>query len=79
MNHHAVLLNHSPRQTKAVLLPLVVVLGNGGETENMRNMKLVLLNCFGMVEGYEEILELQAIFGLCLRPGLSYLIPGTLG
>lgn len=64
MNHHAVLLNHLSRQTKAVLLPLVVVLGNGGETESMRNIKIVLLNCFGMVEGYQEIILLQAIFGL---------------
>lgn len=64
MNHHAVLLNHLSRQTKAVLLPLVVVLGNGGESENVRNIKIVLLNCFGMVEGYQEIIVLQAIFGL---------------
>lgn len=64
MNHHAVLLNHLSREMKAVLLPLVVVLGNGGETENMRNIQIVRLNCSGMVEGYREILELQAIFGL---------------
>lgn len=64
MNHHAVLLNHLSRQTKAVPLPLVVVLGSGGEPENVRSIKIVLLNCFGMLEGYQEILELQAILGL---------------
>lgn len=57
MNHHAVLLNHLSRQTDAVLLPLVVVLGNGCETECVRNIKVVLLNCFGMVEGYQEMLS----------------------
>lgn len=48
----------------AVLLPLVVVLGNGCETENVRNIKIMLLNCFGMVEGYQEMLQLQAVYGL---------------
>jgi len=43
MNHHAVLLNHLFRQVKAVLLPLVVVLGKSGETENVRNIEIVLL------------------------------------
>ena len=36
----------------------------GSCTENVRNIKIVLLNCFSMVEGYQEILELQAIFSL---------------
>lgn len=62
------LLNHLSRQTKAVLLLLVVVLGNGGVSENVRNIKTVLLNCFVVVEGHQEILGIVGWFSFVKMP-----------
>lgn len=68
MNHHAVLLNHLCRRMKVMLVPLVVVLGNGDETENVGNIKTVLFNGLAHwgVEGYQEILELLAGLGFVI-------------
>lgn len=64
MNHHAVLLNHLSGQMKAVLLPLVVVPGNGDETENMRNIKIVLLIPLVWLRGTEKYLN-RRLFLVC--------------